>query len=130
MDEKVMDKAYALVEEIQSMEVYKTLKRLDREIRSNEEVQALIADFKQCEKDYREAERHGEHHPDIARYRRRLSVAKRALHTHPLVKEYKQAEKELQAYLDGLSERIAGAVSPRIQTDTLKGGITCKTGKV
>ncbi len=134
MNQETMDKVYRLVDEIKNSAAYKTMLHRHREIEKDNRVQTLIASFKKAEANYNEAQKRGGHHPDLKRYKQELSKAKAKLYNHPLVVEYKEAEKTLQEQLDTIGTKLAAAVSKRIRVETRlssidKGGLSCTTEK-
>ncbi len=110
MEQRLIEQTYALVDEIKRTREYQELLRLHQAIKADQEVGELSRAFKHAEHRLEEANRHGKHHPDLGRYRRALSEAKAALYRHPLVREYKRCERQLEKQLEDISKAIDEAV--------------------
>jgi len=134
MDQKKIELAYELVDEIKQSETY--LRYLDNlnAVERSSEVQTLSNRFKVSEEKYNNAKQYGKHHPDLKQRQRDFQVSKKALFEHPAVRAFKASEKALQQTLDGVAARVAESISTRIKVNYNTGipqigGSSCKVEK-
>lgn len=135
MEQHLIEKAYALADEIKSQKTYKTLVSLEQKIASSPRIEGLIDAFKSAEEKYRDAKKYGSYHPDLAHYQKAFQAAKRELFSEPLVKAYKETERALSSFLDAITSEIAGSVSDKINIERSSvysslGGRQCKKENV
>lgn len=84
----------------------------------SESSRQLLERFNDKKEDYDEVQRFGKYHPDFKKITREIRELKRQVDTDPVIHQYKEAEKELEALLDEISETIAGSVSADIKVPT------------
>lgn len=125
----------AFIEELKEHTSYKKLIKLHKEMKNNEEINRLIKHFKETEKAYQEASKYGKYYPDYASIKRSFIESKTTLYTHPVVKEYKRAERDFEDVLDDSAFSISNSISKRITVQTRvpiyrsKGGSLCSVDK-
>ena len=134
MEQKKIELAYELVDEIKQTETYLRYLEAERAIKNTPEVQDLSKAFKEAEVAYNEAKQYGKYHPDLKKRQRAFQLAKKALFEHPLVRAFKASEKALQQTLDSVASSIAESISPRIKVNYNTGfpqigGSSCKVEK-
>ena len=134
MKQEIFTLAYELVDEIKASDTYRAYRRADQAARESEEVQKLSRAFKETEELYNDAKQYGKHHPDLKKRQTDFQEAKKALYSHPLVKDQKEKERALQTMLDEIGRRLADTVSPRLKFQSGAGlpsigGGTCNPGK-
>jgi len=134
MEQKKIELAYELVDEIKQTDTYLHYLEAEQAIKNDSVVQNLSKAFKEAEDAYNDAKQYGKHRPDLKKRQRTFQLAKKALFEHPLVKTYKASEKALQQTLDNVASSIAEAVSPRIKVNYNTGfpqigGSSCKVEK-
>lgn len=103
---------------LQANEHYVLLARAQQQLDANEDVQGLLHDFASAKENFSEAQRFGKYHPDYTTYQRALAIAKQQLDQHPDVKDYKQAQKGVQALLNQMSIRLGSAISEHLVVPT------------
>ncbi|MEB3101258.1 YlbF family regulator [Ferviditalea candida] len=86
-----------------------------RNMQDSEEVQALIRALDQKKRLYEECQRFGHFHPDYHAALEEARKAQKALDSHALVREFKQAEESLDDLLYSVSKMIAHSVSESIK---------------
>ncbi|MGM0435517.1 MAG: YlbF family regulator [Bacillota bacterium] len=134
MDQKNIELAYELVDEIKQTKTYLDYAEALAAIEESAEVQALSKAFKEAETAYNDAKQYGKHHPDLKKRQHSFQMTKKALFEHPLVKTFKASERALQQILDNVASSIATSVSPRIKVNYNTGfpqigGSSCKVEK-
>jgi cell fate (sporulation/competence/biofilm development) regulator YlbF (YheA/YmcA/DUF963 family) len=106
---------YDLVDEIKTQEDYKRLLELKHGMETDPQLQDLILQFQQSSEKYEDVKQYGKHHPDLKRVRATFARDKERLYTHPIVREYKQLEQQIQAKLDLISKTVATSISSKIK---------------
>ncbi|KAA0548053.1 YlbF family regulator [Bacillus sp. BGMRC 2118] len=87
-------------------------------LHSNQEAQNLIKRFVHIKERYEEVQRFGKYHPDYKEVNMETRYVKRDVDLHPVIANFKKAEKELQELLDEISVLIGKAVSEYIKVPT------------
>jgi len=108
------DQTLRLVEAIcngQEMTAYKEAKR---HLAQDDVAKAKIKVFNEAKEAYERVEAYPDFAPDYQELRQRVYQAKRLMDLDESVYRFRAAERELQLLLDGISERLAHAVSPDI----------------
>ncbi len=132
MNEGMFDAAYALVDEIKTLDAYNLLKESEAHIAASKEVQALIQAFKETEENYNEVKKYSSYHPDYKSTQMKFREASFHLFRHPLIKTYKAHEKALNEILETVADRLAKCISPRLSVEksvsvSTLGGKACKS---
>ena len=79
------------------------------------ESQSLITAFHDEKEKYEEVQRFGRYHPDYSDVMKTIRTTKREMDMNEKVAAFKIAERNLQALLDEVSERIAYSVSEQVK---------------
>ncbi|MBM6618577.1 YlbF family regulator [Bacillus suaedaesalsae] len=87
-------------------------------LHSNQEAQNLIKRFVHIKERYEEVQRFGKYHPDYKEINLETRYVKREVDLHPVIANFKKAEKDLQELLDEISVLIGKAVSEYIKVPT------------
>lgn len=87
-------------------------------LHSDQEAQNLIKRFVHIKERYEEVGRFGKYHPDYKEVNMETRYLKREVDLHPVIANFKKAEKELQELLDEISVLIGKAVSEYIKVPT------------
>ena len=128
----ILDKSEALAEMILQSEVMQRYEDAYITLYSDPTATALIRSFTSIKDQYEDVERFGRYHPDYAKIMREVRSIKREMDLNPLVAEFKLRERELQRFLDDISEVIAKSVSEHIivpRDDALYSSGGCASGK-
>lgn len=115
MNSDLLQKTYDLVDEIKSLDVYKKMIDLSKQIKEQNDIKKLIEDFNKQKIKYEEALQYGKYHPDLKQIQLNLKDAKEKLYNNDIIKEYKACEKEIQSLLDNVSKELAQTVSKKIK---------------
>jgi cell fate (sporulation/competence/biofilm development) regulator YlbF (YheA/YmcA/DUF963 family) len=115
METRVLDKTYDLVEEIKQTKDYNRLLELDKILKTDPTLIVLIESFNRIKEKYDDVSKYGKYHPDLKSVQLELAKQKEEVYTNPIIKEYKQLEKDLQNRLDQISKEIANCVSSKIK---------------
>jgi len=115
MDQLIIERTYELIDEIKQRNDYLRLKVLEKKIENDKEVQALVKAFNESKSKYDEVKKYGEYHPDLASTKKLFQLDKYNLFSHPIIKDYKEAEKSLQGYLDKIADNIGKSISPNVK---------------
>ena len=115
METRVLDKTYDLVEEIKQTKDYNRLLQLDKILKTDPTLIVLIESFNRIKEKYDDVSKYGKYHPDLKSVQLELAKQKEEVYTNPIIKEYKQLEKDLQNRLDQISKEIANCVSSKIK---------------
>lgn len=127
----ILDKTEALGKMILQSEVMHRYEQAHHTLYNDETATKLIRSFASMKEKYEEVERFGRYHPDYATIMREIRSIKREMDMHPYVAEFKLKERELQRFLDDISELIAKSVSNQIivpREDSLYDNQMCTTG--
>lgn len=118
----------AIGDEILSLPVFQTYKKLQQEINNNQEIIQLINEFEKAKELYADVERYGgKYHPDYKKVSQRLIDTKSNLYQNPIIKKFKECEKEIQLILDEISKYISQTVEVKIEKKSKTCG--CGSGK-
>lgn len=118
MDEiKVYDLAASYAEALIQSEPYQRYLFLKEEIKRT--LSAKIIGFKTLEAKYLEAKSYGKYHPDLERYQKDFTAAKKALFEEPLLKEYKALEQSIQRQLNTDMDEIKVLVSNKFNLSSI-----------
>lgn len=115
MESRILEKTYDLVDEIKQTKEYNRLLELDKLLKTDPALIGLIDSFNKIKGKYEEVSKYGKYHPDLKRVQLELAGQKEEVYTNPIIKEYKQLEKDLQNRLDQISKEIANSVSSKIK---------------
>jgi len=127
----ILDKAELLSKMILQSEVMHRYEKAHMTLYNDETATNLIRSFTSMKEQYEEVERFGRYHPDYSTVMREVRSIKREMDMNPYVAEFKLRERELQRFLDDISELIAKSVSDQIMVprdDGLLGDHTCASG--
>lgn len=127
----ILDKTESLGKMILQSEVMGRYEQAHNTLYNDETATQLIRSFTSMKEKYEEVERFGRYHPDYAKIMREVRSIKREMDMHPYVAEFKLRERELQRFLDDISELIARSVSDQIivpREDSLYDNQLCTTG--
>lgn len=118
-------KAYDVLDEFINLEVFKTLKQLNKII--EEKYKKEIETFQEAQKAFNEVlDTGGQYHPDYKEKASLLSTHKKALYDKKEMLEYRKLEKEFEDLLNDFLNKMITIISPHIKRrdDFFKGG-TC-----
>lgn len=127
----ILDKSESLAKMILQSEVMKEYERAYIALQNDEKAQRLIQSFTSVKERYEEVERFGRYHPDYAEIMKKVRSVKREMDMNEFVAEFKRKERELQRFLDDISEVLAKSVSNQIivpREDRLYEDQSCTTG--
>ncbi len=85
-----------------------------RTLQEDEEAQRLISAFNNIKEHYEDVQRFGRYHPDFNEIMKNVRSTKRKMDMNSSVAAFKIAERELQRFLDEISDYIAKSVSEHI----------------
>lgn len=97
------------------------------------EAQRLITAFHDKKEQYEEVQRFGRYHPDYSTIMKEIRATKRDMDMNDYVAKFKITERNVQALLDEVSERIAQSVSSQVKVPKdgallTEGGCGCGSG--
>lgn len=110
----MLDKADELSQMIIQSEVMRAYQLASEELAMNKEAQNLIKDFTNIKDQYDDVQRFGHYHPDYHEIMKNVRSTKRKMDMNYYVADYKLAERNLQRFLDDVSEHIARSVSEQV----------------
>ncbi len=128
----ILDKSEALADMILQSEVVERYQEAHYQLYSDPTATELIRSFNSMKDHYEDVQRFGRYHPDYAEIMRKVRSIKREMDLNPFVAEFKKRERELQRFLDDISEVLAKSVSEHIivpREDALYSSGGCTTGK-
>lgn len=111
---QILNKTDRLTEMILHSNVMEAYKRASLQLQNDAEAQKLIKAFADCKEQNEEVERFGRYHPDYSETMKKIRQTKRTMDMHHSVAQFKVAERNLQRFLDDISEHIAKSVSDSI----------------
>lgn len=111
---EILDKTDELLQMIIHSDVMKQYQDAKNRLDDNEDAQNLINRFLNIKEDFEEVRRFGTYHPDYNNIMKNVRSVKRNMDMNPFVANFKRAERELQRFLDEISEYIARSVSDNI----------------
>ncbi len=107
MDKELLDKLYSLKNSIEDDPRVKNLNRLNDLLNENEDVIRLAYKMDTKSVAYEDAIKHfGEHSREAIAAQKELYIAKKELDSHPLVKEYNQAYKEVRLMYEEINKTL------------------------
>ncbi|MEI3606745.1 YlbF family regulator [Pseudogracilibacillus sp. SE30717A] len=110
----ILDKADRLKNMILQSEVMTQYEHAYNTLQKDQEAQRLINAFNHIKEHYEDVQRFGRYHPDYNEIMKNVRSTKRRMDMNSSVAEFKVAERELQRFLDEISEHIAKSVSEHI----------------
>ncbi|MBO1003537.1 YlbF family regulator [Pseudogracilibacillus auburnensis] len=110
----ILDKTDELTKMILQSDIMIEYQRTYHLLQTNEEAQRLIQTFLHIKDHYEDVERFGRYHPDYHEIMRDVRSAKRKMDMNSYVAAFKVAERNVQRFLDEISENIAKSVSDHI----------------
>lgn len=111
---EVLDKADQVTNMIIQSENMHEYKLAYDILHNDEEAQRLIKAFLNRKEQYEDVQRFGHYHPDYHDIMKNVRSAKRQMDMHQSVAAFKIAERNLQRFLDDISDYIAKSVSNNI----------------
>lgn len=118
MESEIISKAYKLKEELLKSECIQAVREAEKKMLDSDEVGLLIMKFQGLQNDLNEAVRFKLPTEKISK---ELSVAKSNLYTNALVKDYLDKLKIANAYLEEISDYIAGSIYQLKRSEKLCG---------
>lgn len=112
---EMIDKSEQLGGMIQKSEVMESYYRAKLEMESDAESQELIRKFTSIKEQYEDVQRFGRYHPDYSQIMKDIRASKREMDMNDKVASFKIAERNLQGFLEEISELIAYSVSNNIK---------------
>lgn len=112
---EILDKTDYLAEMVVKSDVMAHYKHAKKELDNNDEAQNLIKRFINIKDHYDDVQRFGRYHPDYNEIMKNVRSEKRKMDMNGYVAAFKVAERELQRFLDEISEYIAKSVSDNIK---------------
>lgn len=127
---EILDKVDHVIEMIIHSDVMVAYVEASNKLEKDEEAQRLIYQFNDVKELYEDVERFGRYHPDYSEIMRKVRATKRKMDLNETVATFKKAERDIQAFLDEISETIAHSVSDKIivPKDDLLSDSVCSTG--
>lgn len=110
----MLDKADELSQLILHSEVMNEYRLACDALENDGEAQSLIQAFSYIKDHYEDVQRFGHYHPDYREIMKNVRSTKRKMDMNPFVAKYKLAERNLQRFLDEISECIAHSVSEKV----------------
>src|SRR5690625_6904526 len=111
----VLDKSEHLGEMIIQSDVMKAYEHSRKELANDLESQRLITAFTNIKIHYDDVQRFGRYHPDYNEIMKNVRSTKREMDMNEKVANFKVAERNLQRFLDSISEIVAKSVSDNIK---------------
>src|SRR5699024_9999459 len=108
---QMLDKADELSQLTNQSEVMRAYQEATNYLLINETAQRLIKNFSNIKQQYEDVQRFGHYHPDYHEIMKNVRSTKRKMDMDPYVAAFKLAERNLQRFLDDVSEYIAESVS-------------------
>lgn len=129
----ILDRSELLGEMILQSDVMAALKQARTVLENDKEAQRLINAFINIKDDYEDIQRFGRYHPDYNEIMKKVRMSKREMDMNASVAAYKVAERNMQKFLDEISECIAYSVSEQIKVPKdgaalTDGGCGCGSG--
>lgn len=111
----VLDRSEQLGKMILQSEVMRDYNDSRRELKNDEQAQRLIKAFNDIKVHYDDVQRFGRYHPDYNEIMKKVRSTKREMDLNEKVAKFKVAERNLQRFLDNISEIVARSVSEQIK---------------
>lgn len=128
---EILDMCDKLATNILSSDVMNEYETAYINLKNDRHAQKLIRLFTNAKEKHEEVERFGRYHPDYSNIMQEVRMVKREMDLHETVAKFKIAERNLQRFLDDISEIIAKSVSDQIivpKDDNLYAESGCSTG--
>src|SRR5690625_2056736 len=127
----ILDRTEHLTKMIMNSEVMDQYQYAYKTLHNEKEAQRLIKSFNDIKEHYEDVQRFGRYHPDYNEIMKNVRSTKRKMDMNSSVAAFKIAERQLQRFLDEISEYIAQSVSEHIMVP--KDGLAltdggCSTG--
>lgn len=110
----ILDKTDGLSKMIIASDVMNEYQNAYNTLQNDKEAQQLIRTFNRMKDHYEDVQRFGRYHPDYNEIMKNVRSAKRKMDMNSSVAAFKIAERNLQSFLDEISEQIAHSVSEHI----------------
>jgi len=110
----ILDQADRVTKMILQSDIMNDYKEAYRTLHNDKEAQRLIGEFTNIKEHYEDVQRFGRYHPDYNEIMRNVRSTKRKMDMHESVAAFKIAERQLQRFLDDISDHIAKSVSEHI----------------
>lgn len=110
----ILDKTDAVSKMILASDVMNDYEVAHDTLQNDKEAQQLIRAFNRMKEHYEDVQRFGRYHPDYNEIMKNVRSTKRKMDMNPSVAAFKVAERNLQSFLDEISEQIAHSVSEHI----------------
>ncbi|WP_077622131.1 YlbF family regulator [Sediminibacillus massiliensis] len=129
----MIDKSEQIGKMILNSDVMEQYNLAKQALDEDPEAQKLIAEFKGTKEQYEDVQRFGRYHPDYSQIMKDIRSIKRELDMNDKVASFKIAERNLQAFLDEVSELVAFSVSKQVKVPKdgaalQDGGCGCGSG--
>lgn len=127
----VLDHSEQLGKMILQSEMMKDYNDSRRELKNDKQAQRLIKAFNDIKIHYDDVQRFGRYHPDYNEIMKKVRLTKRDMDMNEKVAKFKVAERNLQRFLDSISEIVAESVSEQIKVPKDGAALTdsgCSTG--
>lgn len=111
---EILDETDSLAEMIKKSDIMDSYQKAQEALNHNEEAQNLIKRFIHIKDHYDDVQRFGRYHPDYNQIMKDVRSEKRKMDMNEYVAAFKVAERELQRFLDEISEIVAQSVSENI----------------
>lgn len=111
----ILDRSEKLGKMILESDVMKAYYDAKQALQNDKEAQQLISAFNDIKVHYDDLQRFGRYHPDYNEIMREIRSTKREMDLNEKVAQFKVAERNLQRFLDEISEIVARSVSEHIK---------------
>src|SRR5699024_10894275 len=112
---EILDHSEELGKMILQSEVMKAYNQSRQALNNDQESQRLIKAFIDIKIHYDDVQRFGRYHPDYNEIMKNVRSTKREMDMNEKVANFKVAERNLQRFLDSISEIVAKSVSDNIK---------------
>jgi cell fate (sporulation/competence/biofilm development) regulator YlbF (YheA/YmcA/DUF963 family) len=107
--------AYELADSINESEEVKRYLACKKRLEEDPEAQSLIRKFQKIKELYEEAKRFGIFHPNYHEAKEQAEAFRNTMRSHPVIRDYLEAEERLDQLLYAVSLTIAHSVSDSIK---------------
>ncbi|SDJ74692.1 YlbF family regulator [Sediminibacillus albus] len=111
----IIDKSEALGQMILQSDIMEEYHKQKRQLEEDQQAQKLISDFAYMKEQYEEVQRFGRYHPDYNQIMKDVRATKREMDMNDKVASFKMAERNLQQFLDEVSELVAHSASQQVK---------------
>jgi len=111
---EILDQSDKIIEMIANSDVMENYRVAYHSLKEDDEAQRLIKSFLRMKDQYEDVQRFGRYHPDYQEIMKNIRSSKRKMDMNEFVAAFKVAERNLQRFLDEISEYIARSVSDTI----------------